>query len=181
MTTPKIVLLLVCYFLFQSCTKNVDFDQIDNASIQTSYKVSLVYVNFEALDFLNTSNEEIPYTLDFIQTTIDDSGQDYLEKIEITVITENTFDRQFNCEFLMFNAEGETIYTLQPSISIAPNTSETVTLLEIPQEDIHFLYEAAAYGFIFKLPASTNQINPTTIGNLNFKSAMELFFNFKNQ
>lgn len=181
MTTPKIVVLLVCFFLFQSCTKNVDFDQIDDASIQTSYKLSLVYVNFEAVDFLNTSNEEIPYTLDFIQTTIDDSGQDYLEKIEITVITKNTFQRQFSCEFLMFNAEGETIYTLQPSVLIAPNTTETTTLLEIPQEDIHFLYEAAAYGFIFKLPSSTNQINPTTVGNLNFQSSMELFFNFKNQ
>ncbi|MDV7185774.1 hypothetical protein R3X25_00650 [Lutibacter sp. TH_r2] len=181
MRTPKTIFILLCILLFQSCTEDVDFDQIDDASIQTSYKLSLVYVDFEAPDFLNIQNQEIPYTFDLIQTTVEDSSQDYLEKIEITVITENTFSRPFTCQFLMYNAEGKTIYSLQPEVVIEPNSIENTTILEIPQEDLHFLFEAAAYGFIFELPPSANQINSTTIGTLSFKSSMELFFNFNNQ
>ena len=181
MKTLKLFLILTCFFLFQSCTKDVDFDQIDDASIQTSFKLSLVHVDFEAVDFLNTFNEEIPYTLDLIQTTVDNSGQDYLEKIEITVITENSFSREFICQFLMFNEEGQVIYSLNPSVYIEANSDQNEILLEIPKEDLHFIYEAKAYGFVFELPSSTNQINLTTIGVLNFKSSMELFFNFQDQ
>ena len=91
----KFLILLLLIIGTQSCTKGVDFDQIDDASVQTSYVLTLAYVNFTAPNFLNNKNEEIAVTSDFIIRKFDDSGKDYLEKLELTLEIENTFDRDF--------------------------------------------------------------------------------------
>ncbi|SDX10709.1 hypothetical protein SAMN05444411_103108 [Lutibacter oricola] len=180
MKTPKILVLIICILLFQSCAKEVDFDQIDDASVETSYILTFVNTSFTAPEFLNDLNQEIEYTSDFVQTKVDDSSQDYLEKIELTAIIENSFSRNFIFGLQMFNAAGELIYTLEPVIQILPNSVET-TILEIPKEDLHFLYEAEQFGFIFIMPPATNGdvVNAGTPGLLSIKSSLELFFNFR--
>lgn len=176
----KLLIVFLSLMVVQSCTKEVDFDQIDDASVQTSYIVSTAYVNFTAPDFLNHLNEEIEVTSDFIIRKFNDSGKDYLEKVELTIETENSFDRNFIFSIEFFNKEGDLIYTVQPVVNITSN-SELTTVLEIPSEDTHFFYEAKFFGFTFVLPPSNsgNSIDLSTEGTLTIKSAIELFFNFR--
>jgi len=176
----KFLILLLLIIGTQSCTKGVDFDQIDDASVQTSYVLTLAYVNFTAPNFLNNKNEEIAVTSDFIIRKFDDSGKDYLEKLELTLEIENTFDRDFIFSLGFYNEIGDLIYTIEPIVNIAEN-SELTTILEIPIEDTHYFYEAKFFGFTFVLPTSNsgNTIDLSTEGSLTIRSAIELFFNFR--
>ncbi len=175
----KFLILPLLIIGTQSCTEEVDFNQIDDASLQTSYIFTLAYVNFTAPNFLNNNNEEIEVISDFIIRKFDDSGKDYLEKVELTLEIENTFDRNFIFSVDFYNEIGDLIYTVAPVINIAEN-SELTTILEIPAEDTHYFYEAKFFGFTFVLPPSNsgNTIDLSTEGTLTFRSAIELFFNF---
>ena len=70
MTPKKIISLLITILLLQSCTKDVDFNQLDDANINASYIVTLVYFDVEATNFLNEYNEEIELTSDVIESKI---------------------------------------------------------------------------------------------------------------
>ena len=177
----KFITLLILILLIQSCTKDVDFDQIDDANIQTEYLITLVHLNLDAPKFLNEINEEIIFTTDVIQASIQDDSEPYLEKIEFTVITENSFDRNFALNIIFFNVLGEPVYILQPTINIIPNSIETTTIIEIPQEDVGVIYDTRYFGFSIEMSASTDgstiSIDDPSI--LDLKSSAKLYFNFR--
>ena len=178
----KIVIPLLLIFLFQSCTKDVDFDQIDDASVQTEYLITLVHLNLGAPKFLDEFNEEIIFTTDVIQAPIQDDSEPYLEKIEFTVLTNNTFERNFILDVVFYNENNQPIYVLQPQIFIEENSSEVTTILEIPEEDIAIIYDTAYFGFTLVLSQSTDgsvlSVNGTS--TLEIQSFFKLFFNYKN-
>ncbi len=177
----KIVIPLLLIFLFQSCTKDVDFDQIDDASVQTEYLITLVHLNLGAPKFLDEFNEEIIFTTDVIQAPIQDDSEPYLEKIEFTVVTANTFDRNFAFNVVFFNALGEQIYVLEPTVNILPNSTEITTIIEIPQEDIGIIYDTRYFGFSVEMSTSSDGsvISMDDPSILVLKSSVKLFFNFR--
>jgi len=109
-----LILIALILFCFQSCTKSVDFDQIDDAEIHANYILTQVYFNLGASDFLDENGNEIGLQLDAIQAPISGSAQKYLEKIEFTVITENDFDRAFNIEIVLFDMGSKSNLCFEP-------------------------------------------------------------------
>jgi len=178
-----LILIALILFCFQSCTKSVDFDQIDDAEIHANYILTQVYFNLGASDFLDENGNEIGLQLDAIQAPISGSAQKYLEKIEFTVITENDFDRAFNIEIVLFDADQNPIYVLNPNINVLPNSSETTTLVEIPNDEIAMVFNAQYFSFIIQLLPSNDGsvILPSDTSELIFKSSVELFFNYKTE
>lgn len=181
MSPSKIVLSLIIIICFQSCTKNVDFDQIDDASIHTSYVSTLVYLNLTAPKFLDTFNQEIAVTTDAVEATITQDSKPYLEKVEFTVLTNNSFPRNFELSIIFYDAFGIPIYTLQPTIVAPPNSSELTTIIEIPQVDIPIIYETKSFGFyIYLSPSSDGSIiSMNDTATLDLKSSVKLFFNYQ--
>ena len=178
-----LILIALILFCFQSCTKSVDFDQIDDAEIHANYILTQVYFNLGASDFLDENGNEIGLQLDAIQAPISGSAQKYLEKIEFTVITENDFDRAFNIEIVLFDMDQNPIYVLNPNINVLPNSSETTTIVEIPNDEIAMVFNTQYFSFIIQLLPSNDGsvILPSDTSELIFKSSVELFFNYKTE
>ncbi|MFK5957950.1 MAG: hypothetical protein QM495_03655 [Lutibacter sp.] len=166
----------------QSCIKDIDFNQIDDASIHTTYLATLIHLNLTVSNFLNEFNEEIIFTKDLIQAPISDDSRASLEKIEFTVVTENTFDRNFILSVIFYDESSQAIYELTPEVNIPKNTSELTTIIEIPEEDIHVIYNTKYFGFtMILLPSEDDSvltINETS--TLEIQSFVKLFFNYKN-
>lgn len=181
MKIKKITAAALVILFFQGCTKDVDFNQLDDANIHTTYISTLIYLNLSAPDFLNDLNQEISVTSDFIDPPITDETKPYLEKVEFTVITKNTFNRNFKLSITFYDAFGSPIYILQPIINVPENSSEMTTIIEIPKADIHFIYNTKYFGFTILLSPSTDgsviSINDTSTFDL--KSSAKLFFNYR--
>lgn len=179
---PKFYIpILTILLAFTSCTKEIDFNQIDDASIHATYTSTLVYSDFTAIKFLNNFNNEITYTTDLIEAPIDKTTIKYLEKVEFTLIITNSFNRSFNFNFNFFNDANQLIYTLQPIIHVEPNSGETTFILEIPPEDINILNNTRFFGFLVELEPSTDgsTLNGTETSNLNLKSSVKLYYNYR--
>lgn len=181
MKVPKLAALILVILSFQGCTKEVDFNQLDEVNIHSTFITTLIYLNLTAPDFLNDFNQEIAVTTDFIEPPITNDSKPYLEKVEFTVITKNTFNRNFRLSIIFYDAFGAPIYVLQPIINVPENSSNLTTIIEIPQEDIHVIYDTKYFGFtIFLSPSidgSVISINDTA--TLDLKSSAKLFFNYR--
>lgn len=181
MKITKITAAVLVILFFQGCTKEVDFNQLDDANIHTTFISTLVYLNLTAPDFLDDFNQEIRVITDFIEPPITDDSKPYLEKVEITIITENTFDRNFRLSITFYDAFGMPIYILQPVINVPKNSSKLTTIIEIPKQDIPFIYDTKYFGFAIFLVQSTDgsiiSVNDTS--TLDVKSSAKLFFNYR--
>lgn len=181
MKSIKIIATLSVILLFLGCTKDVDFNQLDDANIHSSYIATLIYLNLAAPDFLDDFNQEITLTSDFVEPPITNDSEPYLEKVEFTVITENTFSRNFRLIITFYDAVGSPIYILQPIINVPENSAELTTIIEIPKPDIPYIYNTKFFGFALLLSPSTDgstiSINDTSTFNL--KSSAKLFFNYR--
>ncbi|MBP8792982.1 MAG: hypothetical protein KBH29_07370 [Lutibacter sp.] len=181
MKIPKSVLLFFVIMLLQGCTKDVDFNQIDDASIQTSYKTSLIYLDLAPIKFLDNFNQEIVLTSDKVVAEIDDASRGYLEKVEFTIVTENSFNRSFLITINFLDEKDETIYMLNPTIEIPANSGETTINIKIPPSEIDVIYQTRYFNFdiVMHKRADGTQLSQTDDYKLNLKSSVELFFNFR--
>ena len=180
MTPKKIISLLITILLLQSCTKDVDFNQLDDANIYASYITTLVYFDVEATNFLDEYNQEIEWTSDVIESKISSASQKYLERVEFTVITENSFNRSFEINIVFFDKANNPIYQLKPSIQIEPNSS-TKVIIEIPQSEIDVIYNTQFFGFSILMAQSADGtvLSGEEAFKLNLKSSVELFYNYR--
>lgn len=180
MKITKFTSALFVFIFFQGCTKDVDFNQLDDANIHSTYIATLIYLNLTAPDFLDDFNQEITLTTDLVQVPITNDSKPYLEKVEFTVITENTFSRNFRLTITFYDAYGTPIYVLQPIINVSENSSKLITTIEIPKQDIPYIYNTKYFGFAILLSPSTDgstiSINDTSTFDL--KSSAKLFFNY---
>lgn len=181
MKSIKIIAILLVILFFQGCTKDVDFNQLDDANIHSTFIATLIYLNLTAPDFLDDFNQEIGITTDFVDPPISNESKPYLEKVEFTVITENTFSRNFKLNITFYDAFGAPIYVLQPFINVPENSTKLTTIIEIPKQDIPYIYNTKFFGFVILLSPSTDgssiSINDTSTFDL--KSSAKLFFNFR--
>jgi hypothetical protein len=181
MRFKKIASTILIILLFQGCTKDIDFNQLDDANIYTTFISTLIYLNLTAPDFLDDLNQEIRFTSDFIDPPITDETKPYLEKVEFTVITKNTFNRNFKLSITFYDVFGAPIYVLQPTINVPENSSELTTIVEIPKPDIPFIYDTKYFGFTILLSPSTDGsvISISDTSKFELKSSAKLFFNYR--
>jgi len=181
MNPNKIIITLLILFSLHSCTKDVNFNQLDDANIYSTYLVTLVHLNLTATKFLDDLNNEIVFTEDIIQAPIADDSKSYLEKVEFTIVTNNTFNRDFTLNIIFLNEFKEPIYHLQPVIIVPANSLELTTIIEIPLEDIPVIYETEYYGFTLELSPSADGsvISGSDTTTIDLKSSVKLFFNYR--
>ncbi len=181
MKITKFIASALVFLVFQSCTKEVDFNQLDDANINTTYNSTLVYLNLTAPKFLDQFNQEITETFDLIEAPISTDYKAYLEKLEFTIITKNGFNRTFRISIIFYDKYKQPIYELQPIINVPENSPEITTIVEIPKEDISVIYNTQYFGFhIFLTPSDDGSvITINDIATLNLKSSAKLYFNFR--
>ena len=181
MKALKIILGIFAILCFQGCTKPIDFDQIDAAEIKANYILTQAYFNLGSSNFLDEFGIEIPLQNDVIQAQISGSSQKHIEKIEFTFVTQNSFDRAFNVQIVLFDVAQNPIYFINPTIQIPANSGELTTTIEIPKEDIAVIFTTEYFSFFVQLLPSTDGsvISLSDDATLHFKSYVELFLNYK--
>lgn len=177
----KIAVTALVMLSLMGCTKDVDFNQLDDANIHSTFISTLIYLNLTAPDFLNDFNQEIKVTSDFVEPPITDETKPYLEKVEFTVITKNTFNRNFKLSITFYDALGTAIYVLKPIINVPENSSELITMIEIPKADIHYIYNTRYFGFTVLLSPNTDGsvILISDTSKFDLKSSAKLVFNYR--
>ena len=112
---------------------------------------------------------------------IDDASRGYLEKVEFTIVTENSFNRSFLITINFLDEKDETIYMLNPTIEIPANSGETTINIKIPPSEIDVIYQTRYFNFdiVMHKRADGTQLSQTDDYKLNLKSSVELFFNFR--
>ncbi len=180
MKVSKQAIILIAIIFFQYCTKPVDFDQFDNAEFDATYLFTLIHIDLTAPDFLDEFNDEVSLINDVIDVNISDDLESYLEKIEFTIVTKNTFNRSFTLKFDFFDEFNTSIYTLSPTVFVSENSLEMTTILEIPQEDLNVIYSAKYIGTTITLLSSSDgsMLQENDTHELNIKSSMKWFVNY---
>ena len=167
--------------LFNSCVKDVDFDQAENILPTPVFESSLIYSNLEASNFINqtTQQEVIVLTdttrLEYINS---DFFVDQLSKTELTFQFTNSLDRIFNVDFVFVNDDDEQRYLAQ--IQVAPGQTNNPIVVEanflIEEPDLSIFEEATKLIYRITLPPNTNPINSSDLGLLKLESKATFYF-----
>ena len=173
-------LAFVGLLFFMSCTKSVDFEKWDDVDVDATYITTLIHLDLATPNFIDDDNEEITFLSDLLEIPISDDLEPYIVKIEFTIITRNSFNRNFDLDFVLYDANNNPLYTIQPSLSIAPNTDFLTHYLEIPATDIDIIYQMTFIGAVIEMNAAQN--GETLDGSEDFefelKSSMKIFVNY---
>lgn len=171
---------LVVLFLVQGCTKEVDFDQIDELEIQSKYIAALTYFDLFPSDFLDEEQNEISQIEEFIVTGLRAENQEYIEKLEFRFQFSNSFSRDFSATVLFFDTAGKVVYQLEPTIDVMRNTNEVATVISVVQPDIEAIYNAYRAGFFIELkPDQTESLTIDSPGILNLQSSLTIYLKIK--
>lgn len=180
MKATRILLLFIVLVCFYGCTKDIDVDQLDKAEANPTIITTLVYFNLGAQDFLDDYNEEIQLKSDIITAPFNDVSEDYLRKIEFTVVTENGFNKEFSFDIIFYNIDNIPIYKVNPTLVIPRSSGEIRTVIEIPTADIKYLFDAQTFGFFLNMSNTFDEvISPDDRSKFKLKSSLKAFLNFK--
>lgn len=169
---PYFIILILC---FTSCVKEVDFNQIDDAEINSNLLLTFVHFNLKGSDFSSDNGNEYVIT-DTVQLPINEGFEEYLSKVVFEIDSENSFDSGFKIEVVFLDEDKTPFYKLSPTIVIPLGSENLATIIEIPQEDMFNVFQMEYISFLVsKDPGSSNS---TDSSNLVLKSSMELFFKF---
>ncbi len=140
-----------------------------------------MHSNLVPADFLDDSNVEIPRVFDSLEVKIPQNKESTLERIEFTIETSNSFDRNFVFNVVFFNELNEPIYILKPDIFISANSTDIISIVEIPKSDIDVIYSTKNIGFIFSLESDPNgnTLSVDSPFSLSLKSFVRLQYSFK--
>ena len=114
--------LFFVLFLFSSCVKQLDFDQVNDLSISPAYKSPLVYFTVNQTDFLLNTVEIPTITGEFPFTIIDNSlVKENLKEVELEFEINNQFSRDFTLGILLLDDNDIVTYSI-PIVVINANT-----------------------------------------------------------
>lgn len=166
--------------LFSSCVKDVDFDQVDQIEIKSTYIASLTYFDLFANDFLDENLNELSQIEDFVMPELKADNAENVVKLEFNFEFSNSFSRDFYATVYFFDSEGNVVYQLDPSIEIGRNTEGVRTVITVLPPDIETIYTASSAGFFLNLVSDENQtLTPDSPGILNLKSSLTIYLNVK--
>ncbi len=162
----------LCVLVCVSCTKDVDFNQINDLQITPVFESSLVFIDEPANRFLVNGNE-ISYLQDSVNIDFfnDSFVVDNLVKAEFLFETTNSINRSFIVEVEMYDDGNQLQHSFSFSSSESPDHSPLVTEhLEVFENDtLEALKNTTKLVFTLKiLPGES--INETTLGRIKLKS-----------
>ncbi|MDO9262126.1 MAG: hypothetical protein Q7U08_09315 [Flavobacteriaceae bacterium] len=181
-TMPPKILFLTLLILFTSCVKEVDFDQVNDWSIQPKYVASLAYFNFNQHQFLDALGNEIHIISDKSPAPLASGTftKDYLTKVEFQYKVSNTFNRTMVITLQFYNANNQLTYQFIP-ITIPPNTQNRIYTEVITAPNLsNFLNSHWVAMQVILVPNPSVIINPTVPKNLNVQISGQFYFNIQN-
>ena len=171
------ITVFIGLIFFNSCTKDVDFDQANDLELYPVIESSVIYFDSDASRFYN--NGEITVSQDFVLVDIFNNTLtvDYLEKAEFTFESTNSINREFQLQIDFIDANDNTRYTLVLQAPQSANNAELVTeqIITFEGNSLIALKSTAKIQFTITLQSGP-AITETTIGNIQLKSKGTFYF-----
>lgn len=169
------ILLLAISLMFFACTKDVDFNQINDLELNPVIESSLIFFDEPANRFLENGNEVL-ITQDFIIIDIfnNEFVVDNLVKVDLVFETENSINRRFDLQIDFFDNSGQ----LQHSFSITQEPLSNNNYTAVFEDDtLDALKNTTEIVFTLRLSPGNPPINETTPGTIKLKSKAVFYFN----
>lgn len=169
--------ILLSLFLFLSCTKEIDFDQVNDLVITPAAEFSITYIDAEADDFFVNGLEITQPVSDFIEIDVFDDAatNDNLTRIDLIFETENTLPRDFRFEIRFLDENLGVISTATIAFETTDTSPHTFTF---EGADLEALKNTAILVYSVELlPGSP--LSPDTPGMVSMKSKGVFYFNFE--
>ncbi|MBD0830709.1 hypothetical protein [Aestuariibaculum sediminum] len=172
------VIIILFMVLQYACTKDVDFDQINDFEINPVFETSFIYLDEPASRFLD-NGQEVTFTQDFILVNFfeDEVLNDEVIRIDLNFELNNTISRNFNIQLDFVDQLGQVQHTFvinQPANSV---NSFTETFENSTLDALKNSYQIY---FTLQLPPSNNTINQNTPGRIQLQSFAKVYFQIKN-
>ncbi|WKD84908.1 hypothetical protein KCTC32516_00244 [Polaribacter huanghezhanensis] len=176
----KTPVFLIFIFLFSSCIKHVDFEQIGDLTAEPIFKTSLVYFTLNQVVFFDRINSleivtPINKTSDFLSLNSSFVRKNLI-KAEIEFEITNEFDRDFTVDFQFLDDNNVVTHTLQTFNITANNLKYLHKETIVVSGNQQFLSSTKIRVFV-QLSQNNNgaAINPAIEKKLVFKTAGTFF------
>ena len=145
------ILLLAINLIFFACTKDVDFNQINDLELNPVIESSLIFFDEPANRFLEN-----------------------LVKVDLVFETENSINQRFDLQIDFFDNSGQ----LQHSFSITQEPLSNNNYTAVFEDDtLDALKNTTEIVFTLRLSPGNPPINETTPGTIKLKSKAVFYFN----
>lgn len=164
---------------FNSCTKDIDFDQADDLEISPVLESSLIFFDEPANKFLNGS-EEITNIEDFV--TVEFFNGEFivenLTRADFVLETTNSINRNFEVQVDFFDELEQLQHTFTFSGIASPSNSDIISEhIEVFENDkLTALKQTVKLVFTLRM-LQGNAINQNTPGRISLKSKAIFYFN----
>ncbi|GHC49212.1 hypothetical protein [Ulvibacter litoralis] len=164
------------FFVFVSCIKDTDFDQVDNVDLTPTIDLDLIYFNLSASDFYD------PATSTSVLTVSDTTELRFLNDIEVQRNLKraefyfkftNSIEREFQADFQFLTPQNDTTYTAQTVVAQGTVSNPIITefIENVEGADIVDLTQASKVIVSVTIPSS----NANLEGALNLQSKVTYY------
>lgn len=176
----KVSLFLLFMCLFSSCIQKLDFEQIEDLTIEPVFKSSMVYFTLNQITFFDRIN-----SLEIVAPIQKDSKfpslnstfvRNNLIKMEIDFEINNQFDRDFTVGFQFLDDNDAITHSFQ-TFTIGANNLKFLHREEIIVKNNQLFLSSTKIRVLIQLSPSSNGsvIDPALERNLVFKTAGTFF------
>lgn len=165
-----------------SCTKDVDFNQVNDIQLTPVIESSLVYIDETAKRFLVNGTEIImlqdSVNIDLFQ---DEFVVDYLEKAELLFQTTNSINRGFQVQVDMYDDFNQLQHAFSFFSSASPDNSDVVTEhVEVFEGNtLTALKNTTKLVFTLTILPGGEPIDENTLGRIQLKSKGTFYLNIQ--
>ncbi|RED50045.1 hypothetical protein [Seonamhaeicola aphaedonensis] len=178
----NLLLLLTVNFVFLSCTKDIDFNQVNDFEVSPVIESSLIFLDEPANQFLE-DGVEISTVQDSVLVNIfkDDFISEHLVKAEFVFETINSINRGVELRIDFLTDSNIQLHSF--SFAVEPSTNNTPIMFNYTEvfegSTLANFLETEKLLFTLSLQQGP-AINDDTPGNIELKSKGVFFFNIDN-
>lgn len=173
--------VLAGLLFLNSCTKEIDFNQVDELVLNPIVESSIFYFNAPASQFYN--NGEINVSQDFVLINIFNNSftVDYLNRAEFTFEITNSINKEFQLQMDFVDHDDNTQHSIILSALQSPNNTNIVTEQVEVFEGNTLLALKNTVKLVFTITLQSGApINQNTPGAIQLKSKGLFYFTINN-
>jgi hypothetical protein len=172
----KIIATLFLALVSFSCASDLDFDQVNDVKLEPAYVTNLAYFDVPANDFVTGGTEQ---TLTFDEQTVDlfndDFFRDNLVKTEFFFEFNNTINRAYAVDIILFNANDAPLYTMHFDVPANTGVENLVTKTEVFEgAKLDLLKNTVKMAFVLRLlPGPV--LSESSLGSIKLRSGLTAY------
>lgn len=168
--------LIFLIIFSNSCSSDLDFNQIDDARLEPTYIANLSYFDIKANEFIiGGLEQDIAFDAQNFDVFRDKYFKSYLRKVDFFFEIENTIARSFSVDVILFDDNDQIVYVKRLTVPAYTGTTNIINDTDIFENTkLDLLKQTTRLGFaIVKNPGAP--LTVTSTGNLKLKSSATVY------